>query len=104
MQSSQRSTILATKPNIAVPVFDPALQPLAEKVVATLNARGAVARVWLKPELQTYVMGYQPSADERPGRPLLPGTPGASRQGVPLSASTSRGYPCRGRRSGPRRT
>jgi hypothetical protein len=57
---------LAGKPELVVPVFDAALLPVAEKVVAGLKKQGVAARVWQEPKTVTYVLGYTVAPAEQP--------------------------------------
>jgi hypothetical protein len=57
---------LAGKPELVVPVFDPALLPAAERIVAGLKQQGVAARVWQEPKTVTYVLGYTVAAAEQP--------------------------------------
>lgn len=55
-----------SKPEIVVPMFDPALQPLVEKVVTGLVRKGVKAREWDIPPTVTYKVGYTVNAQEQP--------------------------------------
>jgi hypothetical protein len=57
---------LAGKPELVVPVFNPAMLPAAERVVAGLKKQGVAARVWQEPKTNTYVLGYTVAPEEQP--------------------------------------
>jgi hypothetical protein len=57
---------LAGKPELVVPVFDPAMLPAAERIVAGLKKQGVAARVWQEPKTNTYVLGYTVAPEEQP--------------------------------------
>ena len=57
---------LAGKPELVVPVFDAAMLPAAERVVAGLKQKGVAARVWQEPKTVTYVLGYTVAPEEQP--------------------------------------
>jgi len=56
---------LAAKPELVVPVFDDALRPAAERVVAGLRKQGVNARILETPETVTYALGYTPTEEEQ---------------------------------------
>jgi hypothetical protein len=57
---------LAGKPELVVPVFDAALLPAAERVVAGLKQKGVAARVWQDPKTVTYAVAYAVVPEEQP--------------------------------------
>lgn len=54
------------KPELVVPVFDPALLPAAERVVAGLKKQGVAARLWQEPKTVTYAVGYAVAPEDQP--------------------------------------
>lgn len=60
--------LLAKKPALTLPVFDnehqKALLPVAEAAKNALAKKGVAVTIWQNPALGTYVMGYDPSAEE----------------------------------------
>lgn len=56
------NTLLATHPDFVLPLFSTqdALRPAAEAVQAALARRGCAVEIREKPEMTTYVMGYDP--------------------------------------------
>ncbi len=57
---------LAGKPELVVPVFNPAMLPAAEHVVTGLKLQGIAARIWQEPKMVTYVLGYTVAPAEQP--------------------------------------
>lgn len=51
-------SFLASKPTLVIPVTDPTLKPLAEKLAAGLLAQGIQAKVWENPPTVDYILGY----------------------------------------------
>ena len=59
-------SFLASKPILNLPVTDPTLKPLAEKLVAGLGVRGVQVRIWENPTTVDYILGYVVPEAARP--------------------------------------
>lgn len=57
---------LSGKPEVVIPVFNPALKPLAARAAAILSGQGAKARIWENPPVVKYVLGYVVKPDQQP--------------------------------------